>query len=115
MDIEVKYNLFMTQDGYWRLQAWVSRCGDSDDPNVFVFQRLPDLPNKDDSNEIFVDIAGRSDMEEYPVDAPSDGLSFFRRRYMDVSISDSSEMQSAVRLIERDIRKLSESYEAIPS
>jgi len=113
MDITVKYNLNMDTDGYWRMQAWVSQCGDNDDPNVFVHQMLPDIPSKEGSESIFVDIANRADMEEYPVDAPADGLSFFRKRFMDISVQDSLEMQSAVSLIERDLRLLANTYEVI--
>ena len=115
MQITVKYNLNMASDGYRRLQAWVAECGDDDDPNVFVHQALPPLSNKPDAaTSIFVDIANRADMEEYPSDAPEGSLSFFRRRFMDVSLRDSLEMQSAVRLIERNLRLLSDTYEVLP-
>lgn len=111
MEVEVKYNLILADDGYWRLQAWVSKCSDGHDPNIFVHQRLPEVSNKpNDSREIFVDIANRADMEEYPAGAPSGDLSFFRKRFMDISLRDSTEMQSAVKLIERDIRLLTETY-----
>ena len=114
MQIAVKYNLNLANDGYWRLQAWVSECGDDDDPNVFVHQLLPVLSNKpDESNVIFVDIANRADMEEYPIDTPADKLSFFRKRHMDVSLQDSSEMQGAIRRIENDLRLLTNTYEDV--
>jgi hypothetical protein len=113
MQVEVKYNLSMTSEGYWRFQAWVSQCGDDDDPNIFVHQLLPVLSNKDESNVIFVDIASRHDMEEYPADTPANGLSFFRKRFMDISVQDSLEMQGAVNLIERDIKLLTDTYEVI--
>lgn len=114
MQVDVKYNLFMTPEGYWRFQAWVAQCGDDDDPNIFVHQRLPVLPHKpDDTNVIFVDIASRHDMEEYPVDAPAGDLSFFRKKFMDISLRDSLELQGAVKRIETDIRLLTETYEVI--
>jgi len=114
VQIEVKYNLLLIPDGYWRFQAWVSQCGDADDPNIFVHQLLPALPNKlGDTTSIFVDIASRSDMEEYPVDNPAGKLSFFRKSSMDISMQDSLELQSAIRLIEKDIRLLTDTYEVI--
>lgn len=113
MEIEVKYNLSMTAEGYWRLQAWVSECGDNDDPNIFVYQLLPNIPHGIDGEDIFVDVASRHDMEEYPVGAPANGLSFFRKSSMDISVQDSIEMRNAVQLIEQDIRLLTETYEVI--
>lgn len=114
MLIEVKYNLFMMPDGYWRFQSWVSQCGDNDDPNIFVHQRLPRISNNDTQLEdIFVDIANRAEMDEFPPDAPEGNISFFRKKFMDISLRDSTEMQSAVALIERDIKLLTETYEVI--
>jgi hypothetical protein len=113
VEITVKYNLTLQPDGYWRLQVWVSECGDNDDPNIFVYQLLPDIPHKDAGEEIFVDIASRHDMEEYPVDTPANGLSFFRRSYMDISVQDPIEMQTALTNIEKDIELLTKTYEVI--
>ena len=111
MDLEVKYNLFMAPDGYWRLQAWVSRCGDDDDPNVFVYQALPPVSDSPDApSSIFVDVANRLDMEEYPADNPREPLSFYRKKSMDVSLTDSSEMMHAVSLIEKNLESLARAY-----
>lgn len=102
----------MEDDGYWRLQMWVARCEDDDDPAVFVHQRLINIPHKGGS-DIFVDIASRSDMEEYAVDNPAEGMSFFRKKHADISLKDSEEMQKALQGVIDDLGKLVETYEVI--
>lgn len=113
MLITVKYNLNMTPEGLWRFQAWISECGDDDDPNIFVHQLQPDIPEAPSGRTRFADIAGRSDMEEYPVDAPSGGLSFFRKSSMDISLEDSEEMWRSLHDIINEIDKLVRTYEVI--
>jgi len=114
MQIEVKYNLTLEADGYWRFQAWTSQCGDDDDPNIFVYQHLPEVSNKPDQlTDIFVDMASRHDMEEYPADAPAGDLSFYRKSSMDVSLQDSLEMQGAIGRITQEIQNLVNTYEVI--
>ena len=81
--LEVKHNLILQTNGNWRLQMWTSNA-ENISPNIFVWQRKPDVPQAGSPKDFFVNIAQVCDLDEYPDDVPGDESSFFRLPYMDV-------------------------------
>ena len=112
MKLKILYNLSMESDGYWRFQAWTSVCGDDDDPNVFVHQRIPEAPHSNVA-ERFVDIASVHDMAEYPPDAPVGDMLYFRKKSADIKIRDSSALQAALKSIPESLSRLVADKEAL--
>ena len=115
MQIRVKYNLSMTPEGKWKLQAWVSDCGDDDDPNIFVYQAVPAVPAALDPPVLFAGVAGRAEMEEYPRNTPEGTLAFYRVSSMNITLESSIEMHRALASMTRDVELLVRSYEKVPA
>lgn len=104
-ELQIKYNLFLQADGNWRMQVWTSKA-EGVSPKVFVYQRLNDVPYDTSSRDLFVNIAQPNDLVEYPDDEPDSMTRFFRKEYMDVSLTSSELAYKSLERINNDVNYL---------
>ena len=110
--LEVKHNLTLQTDGNWRLQMWTSNA-ENISPNIFVWQRKPDVPQAGSPRDFFTNIAQVCDLTEYPDETPGDESSFFRLPYMDVEIRSPERVQLSLDNIARDVDDLVKSMNLV--
>jgi len=97
--IQLKTRVTLLQpEGNHRFQAWVSEHVNIA-PEIFVYQRCPNLPEEPLPDDRFVNVASVADMAEYPATTPVGTVPFFRL--------------SAIDLVFRSVHALDETWEAI--
>jgi hypothetical protein len=97
-------------DDRWCLDIWVAEAGDYDDPYIFVHRTQPDVPHKELGEVLFMNVATRTDMEDYDPDVPNDDTGFFRRTGMRIITPSESEIRRLLVKIKEDIELLAASY-----
>lgn len=100
--LSLKRNLFLQQDGTWRLQAWTAEA-DGISEKVFVYRRRPAVPYDDEPLDEFVNMAQVSDLEDYPEDSPEDPHPFFRKAHADLEIRSPKIAQETIDGMARDV------------
>lgn len=110
--IRVESIVNIVQDGCHRLRLWVSDYDDVD-PNIFVYQRVPSVPEGPDPDDVFVNVASVADMEEYPRIEPGPDYPFFRLSSIDLVFRSVDIMDKVVARIKTDIRALLDNLAAI--
>ena len=107
--VVIKHNTLQEPDGEYRLQIWVHEHTAETDPNIFVYQQKPTLPDDPSNPQPFSNIASVGDMEEYPLNEPnSSKRPFFRKYYCDILFRDPALMARIWGQIKTDVSQLME-------
>lgn len=77
-----------------RLQTWISETSNNIPATLFVYQRIPSVPNFDGLSDIFVHIASYADIADYPENDPDDSSPFFRKYYADIVFTSLPELEN---------------------
>jgi len=111
--IEIKTRINRVQpEGNHRLRVWVSRYEDME-PEIFVYQRFPDIPGDDNPQDRFVNIASVADMAEYPKTTPDAHVPFFRLGSIDLIYRSVAALDDAVEHITADVEALVNNLNAL--
>ena len=108
--IESRVNI--VENGCHRLRMWTSDY-DGIDPNIFVYQRVPSVPEGSDPDDQFVNVASVADLEEYPHTLPGPDYPFFRLPSIDLVFRSVDLLTKTVDNIRRDIEDLLENLDAL--
>ena len=75
-----------TATGRTRLRAWVSATTNEIPAEIFVYQRIPAVPDHNNGlpEDIFVHVAAYADMVAFPSQKPSINNPYFRLSYIDL-------------------------------
>jgi len=102
-----------TGSGFRRLKMWVKEYEDVD-PNIFVYQRTPNLVGQTNDADVFQHPASYADMQEYPVGAPAPGVipdpPFFRLSFVDIVFRSNTDMEAGSKKIEERVKALISAY-----
>jgi len=105
--VVLKHNTNQEADGEYRLQIWVHEHTAETDPNIFVYQHKPTLPDDTRNPNPFSNIASVGDLEEYPLDEPnSTQRPFFRKTFCDILFRDPELMSRVWGQIKIDVVQL---------
>lgn len=80
---------------------------------IFVYQRRPGATGGQPPIDEFSNVASPSDLEEYPVDAPTADVGFYRMKRIELVFRDITLAEQAYADIQRDICGLIESLQAM--
>lgn len=72
-----------TDQGYYRLRVYVSEAVGIG-PEIFLYQMGGTFPGQPEE-EMFSNVCSVPDLDEYPVDEPSEGSIFFRKSNLDLT------------------------------
>ena len=104
--LELKTNIVLDPlSGQHRLKAWINLYQDME-PEIFVYQRYPQLPGETEPSDHFVIIASAADLQDYPKTAPAGNVPFFRLSYIDIIFRSADLLAKTVTLIQEDVRAL---------
>ena len=92
-------------EGNHRLRIWVSDY-EGLEPEIFVYQREPLLPEETSPEDVFVNVASAADMEEYPANAPAGDSPFFRLSRVDLIFRSVDIMDRTWNAIKTDVEYL---------
>ena len=104
LKISKRFNLEDT--GEWRLRMWVSEASDNIDPNVFVWQKKPVVPDDRQPVNIFVHVASYADQIAFPANTPDTYAPFFRKTFFDLVSSDKAVLEDTNRLVLKHLDQL---------
>lgn len=82
--IKLSKRLTLTDDQRHRLRVWVSETTNNIPAQIFVYQRIPQVPLDTELQDIFVHVASYADLQEYPSEDPDDKSPFFRQYMFDL-------------------------------
>ena len=91
--------------GCHRLKMWVNEYQDME-PEIFVYQRYPQLPGETEPADHFVNLASAADMKDHPKGAPAGNVPFFRLSYIDIIFRSADLLSKTVALINQDTMAL---------
>lgn len=113
--VSIKHNTVQDPEtGEYRLQVWVHEHTDETDPNIFVYQRKPVLPDDHLNPNPFSNIAAVGDVEEYPVDEPfSTDRPFFRKSFCDIIFKDPELMSRIWLQMKGDVNALMDNLNSL--
>ena len=99
-------------EGSHRLSIWVDEY-DGVDPNIFVYQRYPSVPEDPGPLDQFVNVASPADLAEYPTMDPVGDVPFFRDSKIDLVFRSVRTMDEAAAGIKADIASLLRNLERL--
>lgn len=92
--IKVKKKVERMSDQRYRLKVWVSETTDNIPAQVFMYVRLPYMPERDDPEDRFEKVCCYADMLLYPPNEPDTENPYFRKGYLDLVFTSFSSLTS---------------------